>query len=119
MLWNVPLVLSVLVVWCWALSMLESALCRRSIASILLLWCLLAVISARAALLWLLWILLAVALSLGGSVALARRGRAVLVWRGVLLLAVALVVLIVRSGHCVGLCLSCEVGLWLVGGWRD
>lgn len=95
------LILSILVVGRRTLSMLESSLCRRSVASVLLLlWCLLAVVSTRAALLWLLWILLVIAiLGRRGSVTLTRRGGTVLVWRRILLLAVALIVLVVRPRH--------------------
>jgi len=101
---NVPLILSILVVRRWALSVLESSLCWRSIASVLLLrWCLLAIVIA--ALLWLLG-MLAISLIVAlcwSSIALTGRGRTVLVW--LLLLAVALIILIVRSRH----------GRWCVG----
>jgi hypothetical protein len=102
-----PLALSVLVVRRGALSMLESSLCWRSVASVLLLWRRWRpVVVARALLWWLaVVLLLAVALivalrwrrSVTLTVALTRRWRTVLVWRRVLLLAVALVVLVVRS----------------------
>ena len=118
MVLNIPLTLSVLVVRRGALSMLESTLRWGSVASVLLLlWWLLAVVVAGAALLWLLGILLVVALVIAlcgrGAVALAWCWRTVLVWWGILLLAVALVVLVVRSGHC-GCCVG-AVGNYCVG----
>jgi hypothetical protein len=103
---NVPLALSVLIVRRGALSMLKSSLSWRSVASVLLLWWCWRPVVVTALLWWLtVVLLLAVALiialgwrcSVTLTVALTRRWRPVLVWRGVLLLAVALVVLVVRS----------------------
>jgi hypothetical protein len=98
---NVPLALAVLILG--TLPMLEAALCRRSIASVRLLlrWLLLTVVTSSLWR-WLLLILLVVALIVPlrrRPVALARCGRPVLAVRGVLLLAVALVVLVVGAGH--------------------
>jgi hypothetical protein len=85
------------------LPMLEAALCRRSIASVRLLRRrLLLTVVTSSLWRWLLLILLVVALIVPlrrRPVALARCGRPVLAVRGVLLLAVALVVLVVGAGH--------------------